>query len=300
MDFTEILSRAWKITWKHKVLWLFGIVSMLVVFIYFPIAFVSNPVFLSLLSDKFARAVDQPSFILLSGLLPFAFIILMIPVSVILLSATTLGVLEADEGAEKLSFGGLIKESLPFFWRVLGFMAMYMLGTMIVMTIFMFFNMAVSIVTFGLGALCMMPLFLLLFPVFMLAYAWLEMGQVAILGDHMGLMDAVNQAWKLIRTNFWQIVLMIIVIYFGVSMVSTIVMFPIMIPFFLVPFGISSSGDVDRNVILVSLLCMLAYSPVFAIFQGMALAFMKSAWALTYMRLARSKETISTTLPPNA
>jgi hypothetical protein len=27
MDFGEILSKAWKITWKHKILWVFGILS---------------------------------------------------------------------------------------------------------------------------------------------------------------------------------------------------------------------------------------------------------------------------------
>ena len=27
MDFGEILSRAWQIIWKHKILWVFGILA---------------------------------------------------------------------------------------------------------------------------------------------------------------------------------------------------------------------------------------------------------------------------------
>jgi len=29
LDFGEVLTRAWKITWKHKILWAFGLVTML-------------------------------------------------------------------------------------------------------------------------------------------------------------------------------------------------------------------------------------------------------------------------------
>ena len=43
-DFGEILSSAFKITWKHKIMWLFSALPTLLSFIIFPFVFV--PVFL--------------------------------------------------------------------------------------------------------------------------------------------------------------------------------------------------------------------------------------------------------------
>src|SRR5512145_3031259 len=47
-NFGEVLTRAWQITWKHKNLWLAGIVVTLISFLSVPISLLFNPSFSSL------------------------------------------------------------------------------------------------------------------------------------------------------------------------------------------------------------------------------------------------------------
>jgi hypothetical protein len=83
--------------------------------------------------------------------------------------------------------------------------------------------------------------------------------------------------------------LMSIIIYLGSMIIGLILSVPVMIPMFGFMFNLGSEPDVQgferlsRNMVL----WMLAFSPLYALFQGVLLTFMQSAWTLTYMRLTR-------------
>ena len=47
-DFGELLSRAWQITWKHKMLWVFGFVQTMAGLLLLPLAII--PAFAPLIS----------------------------------------------------------------------------------------------------------------------------------------------------------------------------------------------------------------------------------------------------------
>jgi hypothetical protein len=46
----------------------------------------------------------------------------------------------------------------------------------------------------------------------------------------------------------------------------------------------------DPGVLLASMLCATAFLPLYAIFQGAALTFMRSTFVVTYLRLTRNSE----------
>ena len=112
----EVLTRAWQISWKHKSLWWFGVFFGLIMSIIFPLMF--TPIFLPFLMEN--RSMDM-LLVFMFGfmILFFGIIAIMYPVSAVVQTALTLGALRADQDAEPISLSELIKNSLPFFWRIL-------------------------------------------------------------------------------------------------------------------------------------------------------------------------------------
>jgi len=282
----EVLTRAWQISWKHKSLWWFGVFFGLIMSIIFPLMF--TPMFVPFLME------DRNMNILLVFMLGFmilffGLIAIMYPVSAIVQTALTLGVLRAEQDAEPISLSELIKNSLPFFWRILGVMTLYAIAVMLINLVLQVFITLVSIVTFGLGMLCMTPFMLLLYPVMFLSIVWMEQAVNGIIIDKMEIMDAVKQGWHIIRNNLLSIILMMVVIYFGVGMVSGFVMLPMMVPFMVMPISFME-GEPNLTIISISLLCSAVFIPLFVLINGWAMAFTKSAWVLTYLRLTRSTD----------
>jgi hypothetical protein len=78
-----------------------------------------------------------------------------------------------------------------------------------------------------------------------------------------------------------------LLLYFGVSILATIAILPMIVPFFALPFAFSAE-EFNRTILIVTGICATLYLPLFAVIQGAMIALMKSGWMLTYLRLTRS------------
>src|SRR5512143_2473079 len=128
-NFGEVLTRAWQIAWKYKVLWIFGILA--------GCAQGNGGANTSWSWDRSDRnriptdmqhAFDQANQWLTSNW----WVVILIALGVLLLTALFIflgtigrigliqGTLQAEAGAGSLSFGPLFSQSTPFFWRVFG------------------------------------------------------------------------------------------------------------------------------------------------------------------------------------
>jgi hypothetical protein len=83
---------------------------------------------------------------------------------------------------------------------------------------------------------------------------------------------------------------MTLIMYLGVGMLSGFLSLPLMLPLFASLFAFVESLEAGRTIFVISALCVTVYLPVLAVFQSVALTFMKSGWILTYLRLTRSAE----------
>ena len=149
------------------------------------------------------------------------------------------------------------------------------------------FTTLISIVTLGLGALCVMPLTLLLYPVMFIASVWLELAINSIVIDKMAVMEAARNGWRMIRNNVMAVILVTIVVYFGISIFSSFMIVPVMIPFFMIPFAFLG-GNPHWIILAVAIVFGLLSVPVFALITGVVSTFARSVWVLTYQRLSRS------------
>lgn len=282
-DVGEVLSRAWQITWKHRVLWIIGILfgffmSTMFLLMFFP--------FLLPLLIQNSRMDLMPVFIVGFIIAFLLFFLVLYPISVFAQTSATLGILDANQDTEHFSASELIKKSLPFFWRVLGLMLLFAVGMNLIFFITQAIMFLLTIVTLGIAAICMTPIMFLMYPAFYIAIVWMEQAINGIIIDNMTVTDAAKQGWNLIRNNFMSIALMALVVYFGIGLVTGILIVPIMIPLFVVPFSFIEN-EPNWTILSISMLCIAVFMPLFAFISGWSLIFTKSAWVLTYLRLTR-------------
>ena len=284
-DFGEVLSRAWQITWKHKVLLIIGILFGFFISTMFPLMF--SPLLLPILMQN-SKTDLMPGLIIGGYIIAFLlFMLALYPISVLTQTAATLGILDVNQDNADFSASELIKRSLPFFWRVLGLMLLFAVGMNLTILMIQTIMFLLTIVTLGLAAICMTPLMFLMYPALYVAIVWMEQAMNGIIIDNMTVIEAARQGWNLVRNNLPSMALMALVIYLGIGFVTGIVMVPMMIPFFILPFGFMENES-NWTILSISMLCTVAFIPLFAFISGWSMIFTKSAWVLTYLHLTRS------------
>lgn len=287
-DLGEVLSRTWQITWKHKVLWVYGFLQSLASLLLIPLVLI--PVFVPLIaggSEPFERFVREPWFFLIFIVVFFVFTLALYPLNVLMNGALSVGVVRAERGDEKLSFMELIRASLPFFWRILGIMLLFAIGMMLIVFAFSAVQTALSVVTLGIASICLAPLSFLIYPLTFVGYIWMEQSMAAIVVDNMNVTDAPRQGWQVFRNNIAGVAVIGLVLYFGVSILGMIAAMPLIVPFFALPFAMGAE-EFNRTILVGAGLCATIYLPLFAVFQGAMIALMRAGWILVYLRLTRS------------
>jgi hypothetical protein len=297
-NFGDVLSRALQITWKHKVMWLGGIIITLFSFIIgFLPNFFLNPFFGSGNVESLTRIEQEPWFFILIIGIVLLTVIITIPLTVIGLTIPVAGTLRVEKGEERLTFGSLLRESLHYFLRVLGAFAVIALGIFLLMIVFMGCIGALSAITFGFGMILILPFYCVLIIFTLLVYAYGVQVQVAILADNLGVVEAIQKGWSIFKGNFLGLALLCVVIYFGTWLVNMIISLPMMIPMYVNMFRfMESPGNLDtfeRNFMSGIWIWFLVFAPVYSLVQGIVLTFMQSAWTVTYLRITRGSEILT-------
>src|SRR5215212_5837330 len=101
-DLGEVLSRAWQITWKHKVLWVIGISFSFFVSIMFPLMF--SPILFPVLMQNSKIDLRPILILMVVYIIVFLlFIVVLYPIHVLVQTSLTLGVLDATENGQNIS-----------------------------------------------------------------------------------------------------------------------------------------------------------------------------------------------------
>lgn len=294
MDYGEVLSRAWQIIWKHKVLWIFGILAGCTA------SGNSGNVSYSFGSEDAPPAVQQffwqfermPDW-QIAALIGVAILVILVLVVLAIFLSTVgrigliQGVKQAEKQTDRLTFGELFRSSLPYFWRVFLLNLLFGLAyAAVIIALVIIFTLG-AIVTLGLGLICLIPLICLLVPISWLVFVYLEQANIAIVMDDVGVMDGLRRGWEVFSNNLGPMIVMGLILFVGVSLIGG---FIIGAPLFLI--AVPALGglflgreDTIWGGLLVAGLCFVAYLPVLIVLNGILTSYVKSAWALTYMRL---------------
>lgn len=318
MDYGEVLSKAWQITWKYKVLWIFGILAGCG-------GQVGNNSFNYSMGGEGGPSPGGPSDIpyLPPGLRQFFFsieqwfnqlsqleIILFIAgafiLSLILVAFFTVigtigriglvkGALEGDRGAVSLSFGELFQQVRPFFWRVIGLGLLLALVFLVIGGTFAAFVAVFSIFTLGLGVICLIPLFCLLVPLGWFVGIIVQQAYIALIVENLSITESLRRGWEVTRQNLGSVILMGLILNIGVIIIGGGL---IALPFTAIALpalgGLAiGTESAVRGGLLIAGLCLVVYLPVMIVLGGIIRAYYESAWTLTYMRLTKPPQQIS-------
>ena len=118
-DLGDILTRAWKITWKHKVLWAISILPFLTMFLFLPIwsiiVFQDNVDY-----NTLSTWMENPTYMTMAIVLYLVVILLSVFLQIASRASLTLGIYRAEAVLQPVTFVGLLRNGFQYFWRILG------------------------------------------------------------------------------------------------------------------------------------------------------------------------------------
>ena len=279
-DYGNILTRAFKLTWKHKSFWLFMTFPILIGSVIF-LAFIAPVFFLEGNEDWMGLIIA-----LWLGVIGLGMIASLVA-SAAGMASLTLGILRAERGNGSTSFMDLVRDGFGYFPRAFGVMLIVQLTVGAVFTVFFLCVMALTVVTMGIASICLQPVMLLLTPLSFLVAAVMNGGIVSVIEEDLDALDAVKHALQVVREHVWKFVIITLIVYFGASFLSGIFVVPAMIPAMFAPVAMEVSEQLFW-VAMGSFICL--FFPAMAVYSGIFGAFTTSALALAYLQLARPIE----------
>lgn len=302
MKIGDILTKSWQIIWKYKILWIFGILASCVEGggggggsgnsgyrfdgdeFDFPAQGFSPEVV-----RFFEKLSNQPEQYI--GIIA-AVILLLCVLWIVGLALGTIGriglikgALKADNEPESLSFGELWSESLPYFWKVIGLWLILWLVSFLMAIVLALLALG-SIVTMGIGLICLLPLLCLMIPLIWLLSLVFEQATIAMIAEERGVVEAVQRAWEVFRANIGNYLLMALVLFILQLAVGLIIALPIILIVVPAAFGLALGADTGiTTTLLISGLCFMVYLPVLILLSGILRSYIWTAWTLTFTRL---------------
>ena len=297
MDISAIFKRAGEITWKHKGLWVLGI-----------LANCSGSG-----SQGSSNASRMPQYSVGGGEFPqiehwlqsipegarIAFGIAV--VCGMLLLALVFWVLAAignggliagfqmAETGETVTLASAFQQGIRYFWKLLVIQLILGLASLVVFVPVIFGGALMSVLTLGIALLCFIPLLCLLVPLGIALTIYTLLTQIALIVEELDIVAAFQRAWEVFRSNLGQVVVMGLILGIGGFVVGLI----LAIPFILMalPFITGLIVGTDTSSLTgfsVTIIGILLYMPVLLVAGGIMRTFITGSWTLTYRSLIAS------------
>ncbi|HEX7974679.1 MAG TPA: hypothetical protein VF498_09745 [Anaerolineales bacterium] len=283
MDIGRILGRAWEIIWKHKILWIFGILAGCTNLSYNSSNFrytLNNQNLPSQWQPQFSQG-NIGTFILVAiGVILIALVIAAI--AIFLGTIGHIGIIrgtqQAEQGAATLTFGEIFSGSLPYFWRV--FLLDLLVGLAVALA-----SLLLILSIFLSPLVCLIGIFALFIGGFV------SLANNAIVLENLGIRQGLQRAWNLIRTDLANVIVLALILELALGLIVGVIL---ALPFLLIAvpvlgglvYGLASSSNTTViGSILLGGLCVVIYLPILIVISGILRSYIESAWTLTYLRL---------------
>lgn len=300
-NFGEVLTRAWQITWKHKVLWIFGILAG---------CGRNGSRFNSNNGRGDGGSGQLPPEMMrvwefiqenLTAIIVGGCILLLIIWAITIFLSTIgrvgliRGTFHADTGVEKLVFGQLFSESTPYFWRIFGLSLLAAIPVLAVVAALVagIFALAVSAESAGnasnLGILGMFPLiigcFCLVFPIVFVIGLIVRQAENAIVLEDLRVLPSLSRGWEVFRRNLGTFLLMGIMLAVIGLVVGLLIAAPVLLIVLPAVFSFAANDGQDWTPLIMMGVGLCIYLPILWLLNGIMTTFIESVWTLTYLRL---------------
>ena len=301
LDFGAILSRAWKITWENKVLWIFGILAAM-----------GNgaagggggagggdgggrdfgPGGLELPppARRFVESPDPRIIAIVIGVICVLVLIALVlfVLSIIGRGGLIGGVRLADDNG-RVTFGEAWRVGLRNFWRV--FLIGLIVGVVVIGLVLILLVPGIFFSITIIGLLCGLPL------IFAFVVAAIVLGivayfaQIAAVVEDLSVTAALGRAWEVIRANLGDIIILGIVLIVAQAVIGVVIALPVIVTLIPIVFAVIGFINESQNMavggLIVAGLCFVAYLPVLIVLGGVLETWITSAWTLAYRQFIR-------------
>lgn len=302
MNYGEVLTRAWKIIWRYKILWLFGIFTGSVSGGSASSGRSSNINFLqemppevAVFFERLLDAIQRPAII--TGIITGALLIIALSIFLGTIGQIGLisGTLKAERGVERLTFGELFREGTSHFWRFFGMS--FFVGLPFLIVIFgllgaMIFtavatdsagNDAAAVFAAFIPVLC--TLFCILFFFSVVVGMILQQAKNAMIVEELGIINALKRGWEVFKNNLGSIFLIAVILFIVGVVAGMLTALPVILIVFPTMLAFVLEEVQSMQPLIVMGLCLVAYLPVLLVLNGILTAYIQSAWTLTYLQI---------------
>jgi hypothetical protein len=309
MNFGEAITKAWKIIWKHKILWLFGFLSScgargggsgITNRINSSYQLPNNrnlpqqlPFDLGGLQQaygKFLQQLDQVPVWLWAVILVIIILFVLLVFLVNLLGQTALvrGAWEADEGVEHLPFNDLCEKAFRRMGKVFLVRLAFILAVLVLVTALSAILVFSSVLTLGVGLLCLALPFACVMIVFSAFFqTWEIQAVIGAAGDDLSFSQAISRSFTLIRQNLVNYLLLYLVLGIGAGILTVLLSLPILLVFFPMLFQALMLNTLRESLTLnAGVIFLIVYIPLLLVANSILEAYIITSWTIAYKRLA--------------
>jgi hypothetical protein len=288
LNFGDILTRAGEITWKNRVLWIYGLFATLAASssgesggtglnFNFPLS--AEALSLPGLEELYvALTPEQTAAVILGGLLLGLLLLL---ISALGRAGLVRGAWLADSGEKKLSFSRLFLDSRAYVWRVLVLgLVIWLVGLIVVLILSV-----PSILETGLAVICLWPLWCLIIPAALALTGLLKLAIVAVVGENLGAQASLMRARQIFRANLLRVIgttIGLAILAFLVNFIAGLPLALISAP--LIAAVLAGSDEWLREGAIATVVMFLLYLPVLLVVRAALQAYIDTAWTVAYRR----------------
>jgi len=317
INYSSILSRAWTITWKYKVLWLFGFLVILgggsgwadsnggsisAPNFQFQSGFNESGMDRRNIPPEWRSTLDQLAEINLStwisiaaGVVCCMFLIgLALWLVSILGRGGLIGGINAAETAEKVTFREAWETGLHCFLRLFLIRLLGIVVGIAIVVVLVLPGMFLGILTCGLGCI---PLFCVMFLIGIAVDIWFAFMDYAVVVEKLGVGEAIGRAWTVMRDHIGPVIIFYLIL-FAISLAVGIVMVILFIPsgglMFLSMLPLITEGG-SLNIVLLVIGAVLFGLTILVttVFQAVYTVWETSVMVLAYREFSKTTPLLS-------
>jgi len=122
----------------------------------------------------------------------------------------------------------------------------------------------------------------------------------AVVLEEMNVLPAISRGWEVFRANLGPIIVMAIILAIIGFVTGLIIAIPVIVVVFPAVFTFAMGQGQSYSPLIFMGVCLCIYIPVAMVLQGIIIAYIESAWTLTYMRITRPQDNTPVVLEANA
>jgi hypothetical protein len=318
LDYGSVLTRAWNIAWKNRVLWLFGILASCgrggggngggggggTNFdpnnppITPDGQFVMPPEF-----EQTFGNIDPTIFII-------TIICLALLISVVVLIIQTLGTggliggIDRADATGSVNFGEAWGVATAKFLPLLGLTLIIFVISLAAALLVIVPGVLLSVATLGFGLLCFLPLICVFVIIALLFGLVVQFAQIGVVIDNLPVIDSLRRGWEVFRANLANTVILAIILGVISFVISLVLALPLLL--LIVPAVAGVAGFASENQLLgtgglaFALVCFCLYLPVLLVLGGILQAWTTSAFTLAYKAFTRPAAAPPASFAPSA